>query len=159
MPGTARVLFLAGTLLAIAGPAMADEVLSCQGDLVTVQDSTSSFRLTSNPDAQMAAAGALSRSGQPTARLVRRHASLAVAVEGETVRIRPSAQLRAAAATRAEARDGWYDLADARVTEERVTGFAPYGDDRSRRVKLILDRRTGDVRLGGFEGGCKSLPG
>ena len=148
--GVAGVLLLGWGAPAAAGSDAAPLSLSCRGtlDAVAVREA----RLTSSLDAGVTA----DRAGAATLRPTRTLGRMTVVVQDGAVKMRPSAPLRPGANGKRSA-DGWYTLSDAQVSDARIAGVAPYRDDLGRRLTLVVDRRSGEVRFGGFAGGCEDV--
>jgi hypothetical protein len=75
-------------------------------------------------------------------------------VRDGAVKFRPSPSLRPGDLQGRRSADGWYPLSDVVITDDRIAGVAPYGDQASSKFRLVVDRRSGDVRFGSFEGDC-----
>jgi hypothetical protein len=79
---------------------------------------------------------------------------MTVLVQNGAVKVRPP--VRRDGMSGKWSADGWYPLSDVVVSADRIAGVAPYGDALSRRLTLVVDRGSGDVRFGGFEGECEA---
>jgi hypothetical protein len=84
--------------------------------------------------------------------LVQAPTQMSVAVRDAMVRVRPGPGLTPSVFSK-KSPDGWYDLTDVVIGETAIDGKAPYGGLYGK-LKLHIDRRTGDVSFGGFHGGC-----
>lgn len=137
----AALASLAVLTCASAAAAQDPVSLSCQGTF----NSTGEFgsRLSSDLDDYRTAA----RAGTVTSRTQRSPARLNLLVGDGAVKVRPFGQMRP---DRSSA-DGWYALSNVTVTDEQIVGTAPYGAEK---LTLVVDRRSGDVRFGGFDGRC-----
>ena len=139
-------------LLACAGPAAAQDEgasvsLSCRGVArgVVAHDAA---RLSSSLDEFRTA----ERAGTSTLRTQQVPGRMTVLVRDGAVKVRPSPSLRPGELQGRRSADGWYPLSDVVVSDDRITGVAPYGDQFSARFRLVVDRRSGDVRFGSFQG-------
>ncbi len=88
-----------------------------------------------------------------TTGLVPTPSRLSVAVNAGTVRVRPG-EATGPGFFQKKSRDGWYDLSDVAITETAIDGKAPYGGLLGK-LKLHIDRRTGDAEFGPFSGACE----
>jgi hypothetical protein len=66
-----------------------------------------------------------------------------------SVRVRPSPET----VPWKKSSDGWYDLTDVMITDNAIREKATWGGFG--KLKLDVDRRTGDVKFGNFRGACK----
>lgn len=66
------------------------------------------------------------------------------------MRVRPSA---GAAPTLRKSADGWYDLGEVQITESEIRARASWGFPG--KLKLAVDRRSGEVKFGNFSGACE----
>ncbi len=146
-------------------------MLLCVGtDLATqVTGSTTTVKVTPGRDpgigsathraAVIAATAGTSASTSPIYASVRVPARISVAIEGTTIRVRPSENTRPGFVKK-KAPDGWYALLEAAVTDLEIRGRADYGSTFGGKHKLAIDRLTGDATFGSFRGVCeKSVTG
>jgi hypothetical protein len=100
--------------------------------------------------AAVAAATATTRTTtSPNYGFVAAPARLSLAIEGAAVRIRPSP----ATTPMRRSADGWYALTDVAITDGQIRAKATWG--AFGKLKLEVDRRTGDVKFGDFRGACE----
>lgn len=74
---------------------------------------------------------------------------MSLAVDGATIRIKPSQGTKPGK----RSSDGWYDLTDVAITDTLIRAKATWGTFG--KLKLEVDRRTGDVKFGDFRGACE----
>lgn len=141
-------------------------MLSCTGTDAVARQAGSTTVVTTTPgrdpgigSAQHRASVIANTAGTAAATIpqyetVRVPARLSVAVEGSSVRVRPSENTRPGLGRKKSA-DGWYELSSAALTDTQIAGVAGYGGIFSGKYKLAIDRQTGDVRFGSFEGACE----
>lgn len=148
------------TILGIlaAGPALAQDVslslfLTCSGNDVSYQKTGTTLEAPSQAQVQHNHSAGLPPPAvrtSPNYGLVSSPGRMSIAVQGEVVRVRPSA---GATPTFRRSSDGWYELADVSVTDHEIRGKATWG--LMGKLKLVIDRRSGDVTFGDFKGACE----
>jgi hypothetical protein len=80
-------------------------------------------------------------------------AQLGIAVDGGKVRVKPAKG--SVPVFSKESKDGWYDLTEVAVDRFSIRGRLKW--NRLERVKLEVDRRTGAVTFGDFQGTCQPV--
>jgi hypothetical protein len=80
-------------------------------------------------------------------------ALLGVLVQGEKIRVRPPASSLPMMPKKTE--DGWYDLNKPQVTMVSIRGKTSLGPMNT--ARLDVDRRTGVVTFGRFNGVCRAV--
>lgn len=154
-----RSWFAIGALAAaaLAGPALAQDApltmfLTCTGDDVSYTQTGTKVEAPSGGARQRAAMAGLpppTVKTSPQYGFVRRPGRLSVSIDGARVRVRPSA----GTAPLRRSADGWYDLTDLSVSEDEIRARATWG--LFGKLKLVIDRRSGDVKFGDFTGACE----
>lgn len=157
-------------VLALSGAARAQEtsvalMLSCAGTDVDVQKTGSTTTVKTTPGVDPGIGSAEHRAAviagstrtetttTPVYSDVRVPARLSVAIQGDTIRVRPSDNTRPGLGAK-RSPDGWYDLAEVAITETQFRGKAAYGGILSGKYRLTIDRQTGDAQFGSFRGVC-----
>ncbi len=124
-------------------PAPLSMMLSCSGTIVEQRKISGEVR----------APGQSQGAEIESSTLVNVAARLSVAVKDGAVRLFPGPYL-APNMFQKKSPDGWYDLTDVAIGDNAIDGKAPYGGLYGK-LKLHIDRRTGDVSFGGFHGACE----
>jgi len=141
-----------------AGGASAEEAplslfLSCTGNDVSYTQTGTDITAPSQAQIQHNRAAGLpppSVSTSPRYGFVSTAGRMNITVQGTVVRVRPSPgsspMLRRSA-------DGWYALTDVSITDTEIRAKASWG--ALGKLKLSVDRRSGEVKFGNFTGQCE----
>ncbi|MCR5879441.1 hypothetical protein [Phenylobacterium sp. J367] len=141
-------------------------MLTCAGTEKEIQQTGSTSTVTVTPGTDPGIGGAAHRAAviaqtattrttsSPTYGEVRVPARMSIAVAGGAIRVRPPENNRPGLGQKKSA-DGWYEMGEVEIAETQIRARAPYGGILSGKLRLTVDRQTGDARYGDFTGVCE----